>query len=58
MGTGYQIFDDRPGFQEATDFGVIAVFPGTEDVSVQAAEQAPTSANWVVTAIAICATGP
>jgi hypothetical protein len=58
VGTGYQIFDDRQGIREATDFGVIGVFPGTEDVIVHAAEQAPTSANWAVTASANCATGP
>ena len=58
VGTGYDIFDDKQGIQEATDFGVIAVFPGIEDVSVRVAEQAPTSANWGVTANATCATGP
>lgn len=58
VGTGYDIYDDKQGIQEATDFGVIAVFPGTEDVSVRVAEQAPTSANWGVTANATCATGP
>jgi hypothetical protein len=58
VGTGYEFADDQPGIQEATSFGVIAVTTGTDLVEVSAAEQAPTSANWVVTAIAICATTP
>jgi hypothetical protein len=58
VGTGYQIADDRQGIQEATDFGVIAVIADTDLVEVQAAEQVPTSANWLVTAEAICPTAP
>ena len=29
VGTGYDIFDDKQGIQEATDFGVIAIFPAS-----------------------------
>ena len=58
VGTGYQIADDRQSIQEATDFGVIAVIPDTDVVEVIAAEQAPTSANWIVDAYAVCATAP
>jgi hypothetical protein len=58
VGTGYEFADDQQGIQEATNFGVIAVTTGTDLVEVSAAEQAPTSANWVVTAIAICAPAP
>ena len=58
VGTGYDIYDDQQGIQEAANFGVIAVFPGIDQVSVRAAEQQPTSANWGMTVNATCATGP
>ena len=58
MGTGYQISDDQQVVQEAASFGVIAVIPDTDVVEVIAAEQAPTSANWIVDAYAVCATAP
>ena len=58
VGTGYQISDDQQDVQEAANFGVIAVIPGIDLVEVIAAEQAPTSANWIVDAYAVCATAP
>jgi hypothetical protein len=58
VGTGYDIYDDQQGIQEAANFGVIAVFPGINQVSVRAAEQQPTSSNWGMTVNATCATGP
>jgi hypothetical protein len=37
---------------------VVAVISGIDLVELIAAEQAPTSANWIVDAYAVCATAP
>ena len=57
VGTGYDIYDDQQAIQSEANFGVIAVFPGIDQVSVRAVEQEPTNANWGMTVNATCATG-
>jgi hypothetical protein len=62
VGTGYNVNGGSSGApgNEVTDVVVNSVFPSfsSSQVFVDAYEEEPTSANWSVQAIAICATAP
>jgi hypothetical protein len=62
VGTGYTVNGGSSGTpgNEVTDVVVNSVFPAfsSSQVFIDAYEEDPTSANWSVTAYAICATAP
>jgi hypothetical protein len=60
VGTGYNISGGKSGFSpnEVTDIVITEITPFSRFVDVLAYEEEPTSANWFVTATAICATAP
>jgi hypothetical protein len=59
VGTGYFAGGNSGSFpNQQTDVVVTQVFPSDTTVTVDAFEEEPTSANWAVTAVAICATAP
>lgn len=63
VGTGYEIFGGKNGQTlnaRTTDIVIDRVTPGSvlSSVTVVAYEEEPTSADWDVTAYAICATAP
>ena len=58
VGTGFDIFGAKSGTSpnQETDVMMDFVIPGSTSVTAAAYEDEPTSANWSVKAIAICAT--
>ena len=58
VGTGFDIFGGKSGASpnQETDVMMDFVIPGSTSVTAAAYEDEPTSANWSVKAIAICAT--
>jgi hypothetical protein len=58
VGTGFDIFGAKSGTSpnQETDVMMDFVIPGSTSVTAAAYEDEPTSANWFVQAIAICAT--
>jgi hypothetical protein len=60
IGTGTNIFGAKPGDPptEQTNVVIDAIIPFSTSVTVDAYEEQSTSANWSVTAYAICATAP
>jgi hypothetical protein len=58
LGTGFDIFGGKSGDSpnQETDVVMDFVIPGSTSVIAAAYEDEPTSANWSVKAIAICAT--
>jgi len=58
VGTGFDIFGGKSGTSpnQETDVMMDFVIPGSTSVTAAAYEDEPTSANWSVKAIAICAT--
>jgi hypothetical protein len=60
VGTGYNISGGKSGLSpnEVTDVVITEITPFSRFVDVVAFEEEPTSANWFVTATAICATAP
>jgi hypothetical protein len=60
VGTGFDIAGGKSGTSPNTQTDVVvdAVIPGTSAVIVEAYEERLMSANWLVTAHAICATAP
>jgi hypothetical protein len=58
VGTGFDIFGAKSGTSpnQETDVMIDFVIPGSTSVTAAAYEDEPTSANWSVKAIAICAT--
>ena len=60
VGTGYNIAGGKSGLSpnEVTDVVITEITPFSRFVDVVAFEEEPTSANWFVTATAICATAP
>jgi hypothetical protein len=60
VGTGFDIFGGKSGSSPnaQTDVVMDFVIPGSASVTVAAYEESLTSAQWRVTATAICATAP
>jgi len=60
VGTGFDITGGKTGFSPdaLTNVVIDEVFPLTDTVLVTAYEEEATSANWSVTAFAICAKAP
>ena len=58
VGTGFDIFGGKSGTSpdQQTDVMMDFVIPGNTSVTAAAYEDEPTSANWSVKAIAVCAT--
>jgi hypothetical protein len=58
VGTGFDILGAKSGTSpnQETDVMMDFVIPGSTSVTAAAYEDEPTSANWIVKAIAICAT--